>query len=277
MRSNTLALSSALGMKRSPNQPSRWGGHNACSTMLRRFLAPRWMIGHAVVLILAGLFIRLGIWQLDRLAERRVVNEVVSGRMALPPTDLGRLFSTTPADELEYRRAVATGTFDESEEILIRSRTHNGEAGFHVLTPLVTEGDGAVLVNRGWVPLEFDEPPVSPGLPPTDRTEVTGTVRNSQSAPALGPRDPPDGDLERMYWIDIPRIQQQSSYMLAPVSLELEAQIPAQTGLLPVPAAAPELTEGSHLAYAIQWFAFALIGLVGYAALLRRNRTRTVG
>ena len=240
--------------------------------MLHRFLTPRWIAGHLVVIVLAGVFVRLGIWQFDRLNERRTFNDTVAERMAAPPSDLSELLDLLPAEALEYRRAVVTGIFDVNEEILIRSRTSNGEAGFHVVTPLATDTGRAVLVNRGWVPLDLDDPPVSPALPPFGSVEVTGTIRESQSAPTLGPRDPAEGTLERMYWIDIPRIQQQSSYLLASVSIELRSQVPVQNGLLPVPVPSLELTEGSHLAYAIQWFAFALIGLSGYGALLRRNR-----
>jgi surfeit locus 1 family protein len=192
--------------------------------------------------------------------------------MAAPPLDLTELPNPLPTEALEYRRAVVTGIFDVNEELLIRSRTSNSEAGFHVVTPLATDSGRAILVNRGWVPLDLDDPPVSPAVPPLGPVEITGTIRDSQSAPTLGPRDPAEGTLERMYWIDIPRIQRQSAYLLASVSIELHSQVPAQTGSLPVPVPSLELTEGSHLAYAIQWFAFALIGLSGYAALLRRNR-----
>ena len=157
--------------------------------------------------------------------------------------------------------------------MLIRSRTNNGEAGFHVVTPLVSEPGVAVLVNRGWVPLDLDTPPVVPALPPAGVVEVTGTVRNSQSAPALGPRDPADGQLERFYWIDIPRAPAAVAHTgwiryLSSWSLRSRPRLVR----LPIPVPARELTEGSHLAYAIQWFAFALIGLGGYVALLRRGR-----
>ncbi len=245
--------------------------------MSHKFISTRWIIGHLIVLIVVGAFVRLGIWQLDRLQDRRALNDIVSARMALPPSDLSGLLEDGSSDQLEYRRGFVSGIFDSSEEILIRSRTNNGEAGFHVVTPLVIGDDQAVLVNRGWVPLGFDDPPVGPALAPPDQAEVTGTVRDSQSAPSLGPRDPSEGDLERMYWIDIPRIQEQSIYDLFPVSLELQTQVPQQTGSLPVPVPPRELTEGSHLTYAIQWFAFAVIGLAGYAALLRRSRKVGVG
>lgn len=240
--------------------------------MLQKYTTPRWLAVHLIVIIIAGVFIRLGIWQLDRLAERRTSNAAIAERTEIAPVDLNELLGNVAVSDREYRRVVVAGTFDVDGEVLIRSRTHNGEAGFHVVTPLLLNDGSAVLVNRGWVPLDLDTPPVSPALPPVGPVEVTGTVRESQSAPALGPRDPSEGKLERFYWIDIPRLQQQSSYPLTPISLELVVQVPAQSGRLPIPVPARTLTEGSHLAYAVQWFAFALIGLGGYGALLHRNR-----
>lgn len=240
--------------------------------MLQKYITPRWMAVHLIVIVIAGVFIRLGIWQLDRLAERRTSNAAIAERTEIAPVDLSDLLENVAVSDREYRRVVVTGTFDVDGEVLIRSRTHNGEAGFHVVTPLVVNDGSAVLVNRGWVPLDLDTPPVSTALPPVGPVEVTGTVRESQAAPALGPRDPSEGKLQRLYWIDIPRIQQQSSHPLTPISVELVSQVPAKAGRLPIPVPARTLTEGSHLAYALQWFAFAVIGLGGYGALLHRNR-----
>jgi surfeit locus 1 family protein len=185
---------------------------------------------------------------------------------------------STAGQDLEFRTVSLQGTFDVGEEVLIRSRTSNGEAGFHVVTPLVTPGEEAVLVNRGWVPLSLDAPQAPEALPPAGRVEVVGTIRESESAPSLGPEDPDDGVLLRMFWIDIPRIQRQSSHTLSPVYVELQSQSPAQSTAIPIPPVPTEPSEGSHLAYAVQWFSFALIGVIGYAALLRRtNRTKAPG
>jgi len=237
-----------------------------------RYRTPRWIVAHVVVLLVAAVFVRLGIWQLDRLDERRTSNAIIADRRAAPAEDLQVLLASVPPDEVEYRPAFVSGTFDVRGEVLVRSRTYLGEAGYHVVTPLVTEPGVAVLVNRGWVPLEVDAAPAVPALPPGGRVEVTGTIRNSQTAPVLGPSDPSDGVLERVFWIDIPRLQVQTEQALVPVSIELAVQQPPQSGGLPIPVIAPEPTEGSHLAYAVQWFAFAIIGLVGYVALLRRSR-----
>jgi surfeit locus 1 family protein len=240
--------------------------------MPQRFLTPRWIIAHLTVVVLAGLFIRLGLWQLDRLAERRAANEIVMERRDAPTVEFYELVEQAVDEEqLEFRTVSLQGTFDTGEEVLIRSRTSNGEAGFHVVTPLIGSNRQAVLVNRGWVPLELDTPQAPEAAPPAVLVEVVGVVRVSELPPSLGPDDPSDGVLARMYWIDIPRIQQQSTHPLAPVYIELRGQSPPQSSSIPVPPPASELSEGSHLAYALQWFSFALIGVIGYGALLRRS------
>jgi surfeit locus 1 family protein len=246
--------------------------------MQHRLLTPRWLLAHLLVVVLAGLFILLGLWQLDRLEERTIENQIVLARQSAPTADFEALMGSTAGQDIEFRTVALQGTFDVGEEILIRSRTSNGEAGFHVVTPLVTSDEDAVLVNRGWVPLDLDTPQAVEALPPFGRVDVVGTVRESESAPSLGPEDPDEGVLLRMFWIDIPRIQRQSSHMLAPVYVELRDQSPPQSTPIPIPPVPTEPSEGSHLAYAVQWFSFALIGVVGYAALLRRTyRTKAAG
>lgn len=244
--------------------------------MHRPLRTPRWIVAHLMVVVIAGLFFRLGFWQLDRLQERRTENQIIAHRLAAAPRPLADLLADPAAvgEGIDYLTVVVTGTYEPSGEVLIRSRTHDGLAGFHVVTPLVTAGERAVLVDRGWVPIEMDDPPVPSAAAPPGPVTVTGAARSSQEAPALGPEDPADGVLKRLYWINVERLQAQSRLHLEPLYIELYSQVPEQPGGLPIPTAVPEIDEGSHLSYAIQWFSFALIGLAGYAALLRRSRSR---
>ncbi len=207
--------------------------------MLQKYLTPRWLAAHVIVVIVVGAFIRLGIWQLDRLEERRAQNETVAARMEMPPIGFDSLLAGVPESEREFRRVVVTGIFDVDQEVLIRSRTHNGEAGFHVVTPLVSDTGVTVLVNRGWVPLDLDEPPVGPALPPMDAVEVAGTVRDSQSAPSLGPDDPPEGRLQRLYWVDIPRLQQQIPDRAGPGVCRPRLPVPGATRAAAYPGHGP--------------------------------------
>lgn len=223
---------------------------------------------HLVVLALAALFVRLGIWQLDRLEERRDSNAVASARLEMPPMEVQSLLAGDQSpEELRYRRVTATGVLDPTEEVLIRSQVYRGSAGFHVITPMRLEGGEAILVNRGWVPQGFDQVPVEQAPPPGGLVTVEGWIATTQTRPPLG-REDPEGRLVVMNRVDLDRIETQLPYPITPVYM-VELGERAQP---PIPVEAPDFTdEGPHLAYAIQWFAFAVIGVVGYYFLLRRR------
>jgi surfeit locus 1 family protein len=238
---------------------------------LKAVLTPKWIAAHVVVGVIAVVFINLGFWQLGRLEERQLENAIAESRYLAPPEELGTLLAAAGEDHesLRYRRAVVTGSYDAGHELLTRNQVYRDQAGFHVVTPLVTEDGGSVLVNRGWVPLPLDTPPVAEAAPDAGELSVTGWINPTQTRPPLGPTDPADGVLGTMNRIDIERIQQQVPYDLAPVYLVLEGDGGDE---LPVALPPPEFEdEGSHLAYAIQWFGFTLTGVVGYYFLVRKN------
>lgn len=242
---------------------------------MRWLLSPRWVTAHVVVIVVAVVFVNLGFWQLRRLEDRRTINAVGESRFESAPTVLDDLLVSAGADvdSLEFRRVVVTGEFQPEHEVLIRSQVHQGVAGFHVITPLLTEGGTAVLVNRGWVPLGFDRVPVTEALPPEGEVTVEGWARPTQRRPALGPRDPGEGRLETMSRVDIGRIAEQVPFDLEPIYLVLLGDRVEGQPLLSAPPTFDD--EGSHLAYAIQWFGFTLIGIFGYLALIRRTGRRS--
>jgi len=163
------------------------------------------------------------------------------------------------------------GQYDPEHEVLLRNRSYEGQPGFHVLTPLRISPETSVLIDRGWVPLSVGAPPVE--LPPPEGTvEVTGVIRPGETQPSgIGPKDPPSGVLSAVFWPDPARLSAQMPGRLEPVYVELRSQIPSGPEEQPIPSTDPVLTNGPHLSYAVQWFAFALIGLVGYWILLRRS------
>lgn len=251
---------------------------------MSRLLTPRWLFGHLFALALIVLFVNLGFWQLRRLSERDTYNALLTARLSAEPrafTTLAQQFSlTAPVDAEDsalYRRAEVSGHFDAEREVLLRSRAHNGQPGYHVLTPLRLENGRALLIDRGWVPFDHDTPPIPQAAPPQGAVSVTGVLQPAQrpveggwtGALGLVQRDPAEGELDAVFYVDPVRIEQQVPYRLEPVFLELSTQTPAQPGRLPVLPPAPDLTRGSHLSYALQWFSFALIGLIGYIVLLR--------
>lgn len=236
--------------------------------MLQALRQPKWLVAAVVVVVLAAVFVRLGFWQLDRHQERRTENQIGELRIDAEPEPLETLLEAVGEDleSLEYRRVVVSGEFVPSEEVLIRSQVELGQAGFHVITPLV-EGDDGVLVNRGWVPLTMDEPPVA-ATPPSGETRIEGWIELAETRPPLGPEDPP-GDLDVFNRVDVARIDQQVTARMAPIYVVAFDQGDED---LPVPVDPPDFTDaGPHLAYAIQWFGFAAVGLIGFYFLLRRK------
>jgi surfeit locus 1 family protein len=129
----------------------------------------------------------------------------------------------------------------------------------------------AVVINRGWVPLDYDSPPLRQALPPPGTVRVTGVIFPSQKRGRFGPKIPPMGALKDFFRIDLPRLQRQLPYRIVPVYVHELSQDPGQSMKYPIAEALPRLEEGPHLSYAIQWFAFALIAIAGHAALLRKT------
>jgi len=229
--------------------------------MLQTLRQPKWIVATVIV--------GLGLWQLDRLEQRRTLNEQGMSRLSQEPAGLAELLAEAGGslESIQYRPVRVTGVFDPSDEVLIRSQVERGQAGFHVITPFVTDEGTAVLVNRGWVPMNMDTPPVD-APPPTGSTSLDGWIQLTRTRPALG-RDDPPGDQHVLSRVDIDRIGEQLPYDLVPAYVVATGESGIE---LPVTVDPPDFSdERSHLAYALQWFAFAAIGLIGFFFLMRRK------
>jgi len=215
-----------------------------------------------IAVTIAVVCIRLGFWQLDRLHGRRAVNAMLVERGALAPVGL----AGADPESLPYAHVAVAGTYDASHEIVLSGRSYQGEAGNHVLTPLVLADGRAVLVDRGWVPLDVASPPVTgAAAAPAGRVTVAGLALppDSISATSISPAPSVVTRIDLGVG-DLP-------YRLVPVYVLLQRQDPPQTSSSPIPGQPPTLDEGPHLSYAIQWFAFATIAIVGCVVLLRRD------
>ena len=187
----------------------------------------------------------------------------------------------TGDDLAEWTTVTATGTFDPSQQVLIRNRSYRGQPGYHVVTPLEQADGTALLVNRGWVPLEGDDGELDVPPPPAGAVTVTGHVRPSQrKGRFFSPTDPAEGRLDQLYRVDVPRVAQQVPYPLLPVYVELisldppaagEASAAGSTVASPVPIPPPEQNDGPHLAYAGQWVLFAACAVAGWVIVVRRR------
>lgn len=236
----------------------------------------RWLLATLLVFVAMGVMVRLGIWQLDRLEQRRAFNARVSAQLEQPTLELTSATIDLDLSAMEYRTAMVRGTYDHTQQVALRNQVWENQLGVHLLTPLKIEGtDEYVLVNRGWVPVEdfqsydwsaYDEPGV---------VEVQGMIRASQSQPDFGRRSDPtpapgEGPLKVWYFANISRIAEQVPGSLLPVYVQ---QAPDSTWMELPHRTLPklELTEGPHMGYALQWFSFAVILGVGYPIFIRRR------
>jgi surfeit locus 1 family protein len=227
------------------------------------------LLGTLAVFVIAAICVRLGFWQLDRRARKLERNAAVAERLADPAVVL----RTAPADTtgLPYRPAEVVGRFDNDRAIVLAGRSHAGAPGVHLLTPLRL-GGGAILVNRGWLPAP-DAATADIGAVALDgEVRVEGVL---MPFPEIRLDREPEADFRRTWFrFDGDAIRAQYRYPVSPVYL-LATSRPAPTGAadpaLPVVLEPPALDPGPHLSYAVQWFAFATIAVVGWAVVLARR------
>jgi surfeit locus 1 family protein len=216
-------------------------------------------------LVVAAGCVRLGFWQLARLGERRSSNAAIAERLTAPAVPWGE--AVRDSARARYRRVQLAGRYDYARELVLTSRGRSGAPGVHVLTPLLVAGSPPILVNRGWayaadgmrstrrvarrrlaiVDGFLEEFVVVVGMVSTTSQPLRRLVRDSIEA-RLGERVAP--------FIVVQRIGSEQRDTLQHL----------------MRADPPALDEGSHRSYAVQWFAFALIALVGTAAVARRPR-----
>lgn len=217
----------------------------------------------------AAVFARLGVWQLSRLAERRAFNATLLKRLDNPPVDVSGLPKDT--SDAHYRRVTLRGTWRYDKEVLWAGRTRNGSPGVNFLTPLQVEGrDSVIIVNRGWA--------YSPDATTIDNSRW----RDGDSATIAGyvetwrpERQAAAGATRRERTVHTLAHQAIAASTGLPVASYLVVQTSdsvAKPDSVPVRLVYPALDEGSHENYAIQWFSFATIALVGGVALYRRSR-----
>jgi surfeit locus 1 family protein len=246
---------------------------------IKKLISRQWLKTTILVIAAVIVMIRLGFWQLDRLSQRRAFNERVEAQLSMDLLDLSNQNLELNLYDMEYRTAEVSGEFDHARQVVLRNQDWQGNLGVHILTPLMIDGEEqTILVDRGWVPYDdftngnlaqYDDP----GL-----VQVVGRVRRSQSKSLIGGRadkipGPGEPALAAWNWINISNISGQIPYELLPVYLVSspdlsEDQLPyrSQQDL--------DLTEGSHLGYAFQWFSFAAILAIGYPIFLRKEEER---
>jgi cytochrome oxidase assembly protein ShyY1 len=224
----------------------------------------RWALLIVFVALLGVAFLSLGNWQLDRLAQRKERNATTITNEQKPVQPYEQVFTHPITDADQWQRVEARGTFDPDHQFVVRYRSNGGADGYEVLTPLRT-ASGAVLVDRGFIPLERGTriPSVAPA-PPAGEVTVVGHVRRNERGRRAATA--PAGNQVRL-------INSDAIAVTLPYEIEsgyiglLTVQPEQQGGFQPIQL--PDLSEGPHFWYAVQWFLFTAIGVAGIVVFIR--------
>jgi surfeit locus 1 family protein len=247
--------------------------------IFKKMFSRAWLITTLLVFLGTAFCIRMGIWQLDRLKQRRVFNAQVISMRAAESLDLNQ---NLPADitAMEWRAVTVTGEYDFENQVALRNQYNGDQYGYHLITPLLFDdpstgfasGPAAVLVDRGWIPADGNSAPADwRKYDETGQVTVTGQIRLGQQKPAFGGvADAEAGHLDVWNNLNVVRISEQSPYPILPMYVQpneiendTDPPIPFQPEV--------DLTEGPHFGYALQWFAFATILFLGYPFFLRKQ------
>jgi surfeit locus 1 family protein len=203
-------------------------------------------------------------WQYHRGIDRHARNTIISERIAQSPIDLGSVTGNLP--NYEWQTVSASGIFDTEKQILLRNRYNEGKYGYEVLTLFRSTENKSFWVDRGWVQAgaTATTPPVVTAVP-TSEVSITGRLRLDSSLPR-GSFFALPGKGEGL----VSELNAQSQLDTEKFYIDLLSG--SDTSLTPeVTAQLPELSDGPHMAYALQWIFFG--GLVIYGRILIR-RTR---
>lgn len=239
---------------------------------MRWRFAPR-LIPTLATLALLPAVVGLGVWQLDRAAQKAELQAEYDARAAAPARTLGLSVQTVEA--LRFHRVVARGRYDDGHQILIDNRVHQGRVGYHVITPLKIEGgETRVLVNRGWVALGADRAHLPAIETPPGVQEISGVATlPAERVFTLGRPGAPGSEWERVWQtLDLARFKAAVTYPLQPVVVLLDPESTA--GGFVRNWSRLDAGIATHKAYAFQWFALAVALLTLYLVVNIRKPRR---
>ncbi|MCZ2402646.1 SURF1 family protein [Paenarthrobacter sp. Z7-10] len=237
--------------------------------MYKFLFTGKWMGYLLLAAVFATACVGLGRWQFDRRTE--VVNNInkIKNNYSAAPLDIaqarGQFQTLNPA--MEWTPVSLRGIYDTADQRVVRNRPLNGHPGYEVVVPLKLVSGDTVIIDRGWLPIGNREGGHPDTVPQPVSGPVTVVARLRPSEPQVN-RGAPAGQLAS---IDLENYAKELGYpILTGAYGELATESPA-AAVNPTGFAMPSIDEGSHLSYAMQWFAFGVLAFVGYGYAARQQ------
>tara|TARA_R110002072_G_scaffold83910_3_gene190183 strand:- start:11999 stop:12757 length:759 start_codon:yes stop_codon:yes gene_type:complete len=238
---------------------------------------PSLLVSSFFLILIIGL-IGLGAWQLNRADEKQSLQTLIDQRSSLEPLSLNMPFE----EFAPYQIVRATGQYKSKDSILLDNIVYQGKAGYYLITPFeILASRAVILVNRGWLPQGKTREDLPEFKTPKDVITIEGHLNHPRSKPVLlgNISNPISATPPLWYYMDQNFFSQINGYPILPLVLKLNAKGQTSTytsSPIPSDETEPALIQdwpsydsksGMHIGYAIQWFVFALFGLVAYAGL----------
>jgi cytochrome oxidase assembly protein ShyY1 len=230
----------------------------------RFLLSRRWALFALTVVLVAWAAWWLGQWQFHRLEDRKSSNQVVETnerRDATPIAEVLAVGREVGKDD-EWRLVTVTGSYDPAKTVIWRYKSNDdGAPGVDVVVPLITDDGTAVVVDRGWLSSGADDKRPEVPDPPAGRVTVTGYVRADGTGSST-------------------RVDDLSTRALSSRTVGPAIDRPVYGGWLALhsedgrparslePAALPDLGNGPHFFYGLQWWFFGVLAVFGFFYLL---------
>jgi cytochrome oxidase assembly protein ShyY1 len=229
----------------------------------------RWFGYLALAVVFSVICVGLSQWQVDRTNETRAANNLVDRNYDSAPISLTQALPTLTSFDAhqEWTQVALRGTYLADKQLLVRNRPYNGQPGFEVLNPMLLEDGNVFVVDRGWVPTGNHQD--APDSIPEPRTGVVSVVVHLQAGePNLPGRTGITGQLATVRLPDVHKLVGKPTYTGAYGLLISESPSAATTPSAPPK---PELDEGLHISYAIQWILFGIMAFFGLGYAIRQE------
>jgi surfeit locus 1 family protein len=221
------------------------------------------LIPTLATLLLLPLLINLGLWQSNKADQKQAMQDIYDKRGESALVQIGA--EPVNVESMRFKRVIARGRYDTAYQILLDNQIYNGQAGYHVITPLHIGGSTMrILVNRGWVPTGSDRNNLPVIDTPQSEVEVTGYAHDP-SGKYLELSHPDDAQTNwQVVWqnLDINRYKNAAPFPIQPISILLDPTSSAGGYVRdwPKPDARIDVNRG----YAIQWYLMSIALFVIY-------------
>lgn len=224
-----------------------------------------------VTVVLLGILLSLGFWQLDRAEQKRALLDKYHADSRDAVIKISPRLESIEA--IEYQLAEVSGQYDTRHQFLLDNRTHGGRAGYHVITPFMISNRQALLVNRGWIPIGAGRDVLPDVTVPTDRRRLLGKLKRvPEQVFMLGDEQVRTTWPYRIQHIDIQALEAELGYSLSPFLLLLD---PDQADGYVRDWHPLKFGPEKNVGYAVQWFGLAAALLLIYLFVNTRKSEKT--